>query len=278
MIRFCTLFVLLLSFAANGQEHTAVHPYLSSKYFASVGLFRPDQSLRLGLDGSVDLPDSGPSPFVDFSQSFGISNTDESFSAEIGWRFGSTWQLRGQYFRVDNSSRATLEQDIEWGDYDFNAGTSVAVGTDMQITRLFFGRTFRSSESRELGLGIGAHVLDLEAYIRGSASIDGVDVGFRNERASVAQPLPNIGIWYMYAFNSNWAANLRFDWLAANVGKYDGHIINSSAWVGYAIGEHVGLSLAYNFFEIELGIDNSNWQGRANVRFNGPYISLTAYW
>ena len=148
----------------------------------------------------------------------------------------------------------------------------------MQITRLFFGRTFRSSDSRELGLGIGAHILDLEAYIEGNATLDGVDIGYRKERASIAQPLPNFGVWYVHAFSPNWAANLRFDWLSASVGKYDGRIINSAASIGYAIGDHFGLSLAYNYFELAVDVDDGDWQGRVKLRFNGPYIALTGYW
>lgn len=268
---------LLAPLAAWGQD-SAVHPYLSGKYFASIGIFRTDQDMKLGLDASVDLPDPEPAPYVDFSETLGFSSSDETFSAEIGWRFSDKWQLRGQYFRVDDNVRLTLEQDIEWGDAEFNAGTSVGAGTDMQITRLFFGRTFRSSDSSELGLGIGGHILDLEAYVDGNATIDGVDVGYRKERASVAQPLPNFGAWYLHAFNSNWAAVVRFDWLSADVGKYDGRIINSAASIGYAIGDHFGVSLAYNFFEIALDVDDDDWQGRMKIRFNGPYVAFTGYW
>jgi hypothetical protein len=160
----------------------------------------------------------------------------------------------------------------------FDQGTFVGVGIDMQITRLFFGRTFRSSASREFGFGIGGHILDLAAFIEGNASVDGVDVGYQKERASVSQPLPNFGAWYMHAFNSNWAATLRLDWLSAAVDKYDGRIINSAASIGYAIGDHVGLSLAYNYFEISLDVDDDDWRGRVKLRFNGPYIALTGYW
>ncbi len=278
MMRYLALSLLVLPALVSGQESTKIHPYLGNKYHASVGLFRSEQDVELGFDGSVDLIDPEPAPYVDFSQTLGISSFDETFSAEIGWRFSDTWQLRGQYFRVDDNTRATLEEDVEWGDFIFNAGTFIGAGTDMQITRLFFGRTFRSSESREFGLGLGGHILDLAAYIEGNASVDGVDVGYQRERASIAQPLPNFGAWYMHAFDSNWAATLRFDWLSANIDRYDGRIINSAASIGYAIGDHFGLSLAYNYFEIALKVEDVDWNGRIKLRFDGPYISLTGYW
>ena len=276
-MRRLVLIVLLAPLVGWGQDNGDVHPYLGGKYFASVGLFRSDQDVKLGLDASVN-PDPGPSPYVDFSQTLGISSSDETFSAEIGWRFAEKWQLRGQYFEVDDNSRATLEEDVEWGDFTFNAGTFVGAGTEMEIMRLFFGRTFRSTGSREFGFGLGGHILDLAAFIEGNATVDGVDVGYQKERASISQPLPNFGAWYMHAFNSNWAATIRFDWLSANIDKYDGRIINSAASIGYAIGDHFGLSLAYNYFELAVDVDDGDWQGRMKLRFAGPYIALMGYW
>ncbi len=278
MMRLLAVLALLLPALGYAQEGEPIHPYIDTTYYASVGMFQSDQDVKLGLDASVDIPDAGPAPYVDFSQTLGISSSDETFSAEIGWRYADRWQLRGQYFRVDDNSRVTLEEDVEWGDVVFNEGTFVGAGTDMQITRLFFGRTFQSSASRELGFGFGGHILDLEAYIEGNATVDGIDVGYRRERASVSQPLPNFGAWFVHAFNSNWAAMLRFDWLSANFDKYDGYIVNSSASIGYAIGDHFGVSLAYNYFELSVDIDDTDWHGRAKLRFDGPYIALAGYW
>jgi len=274
------LAVVLMPALVQGQDVNQIHPYFSNKFFASVGLFRPDQNTRLGLEASIETPDPEPAPngSIDFSETFGFSDRDETFSAEIGWRFGKKWQLRGQYFRVGSDANVTLEEDIEWGEVVFNAGTSVGAGSDYQITRLFFGRAFKSSDRSELGLGIGLHALDISAYINGTATIDGIDVGYRQERASIVQPLPNFGAWYMHAFSERWAGTLRIDWLSASVGDYDGYIVNSALNVGYALTDHFGIGLAYNFFEINLKVDDPDWTGRIMSRFNGPYLSLTGYW
>ncbi len=275
-----SLCLFLVPLLAQGQDVAPIHPYFGNEFFAAVGLFVPDQNMRLGLETSFDTeyPTPALTETIDFSQTFGFSGSDETFSGEVGWRFGEKWQLRGQYFRVDSNARATLEEDVYWGDVVFNEGTSVGAGSDYQITRLFFGRVFKSADNSELGFGIGAHALDISAYINGNATIDGVDVGFRQERASISQPLPNIGAWYMHAFSEKWAATIRLDWLSASVGDYDGHIINSAINVGYAVTDHFGIGFAYNFFEIDLKVDDPDWNGRITSRFDGPYLSLTGYW
>lgn len=272
------LVAVVMPTPAAAQEDVAIHPYLSSKFFASFGFFRPDQKIELSLDGSVNLPDPEPSPNLDFSETFGFSSSDRTGSAEFGWRFAKKWMLRGQYFRVEDTSRVTLEEDVPWGEYVFNEGTSIGAGTDFQITRLFFGRTFGTTVNREFGAGLGIHALDISAYVNGNATVDGVDVGFRQERASINGPLPNIGAWYMQAFSERWAVTVRVDWLQATVGDYDGGIVNAAASIGYAFGDHFGMGLAYNYFKIDVKVNDSDWSGRIKSRFNGPFLSLTGYW
>lgn len=278
MNRILAVMVLVAPGLVYADEFTPRHPYLTSKWFASIGLFAPDQNVKLTLDASVEVGDPTLFEEHNFSETFGVSSSDETFSAEIGWRFSRNWQLRGQYFRVGDNSQAVLEEDIQWGDYVFDAGSSVGAGVDMQITRVFFGRTFRSNESNEFGLGLGSHILDLSAYVRGNGSLDGEDVGFVNERASISQPLPNIGVWFAHAFSPKLALTARLDWLAASFDRYDGHIINAAASFGYAVSDHFGIGLAYNFFEIDFNVDHSNWKGGIRTRFDGPYVSLSGYW
>jgi len=269
---------LMLSTVALGQEEPKSGGVLDTKYFLSIGLFAPDRRIRLGLDASVDLSIPQPDPYVDFSETFDFSSRDETFSAEFGWNFGERWQFMGQYFRIDADQGVTLTEDVEWGDYVFGEGTFVEAGTDMQITRLFFGRKFWESDTYEAGLGLGGHILDLSGFINGEATIDGDPVGFVQERASVSQPLPNIGGWFRRVYADRWVLKARLDWLAADIDKYDGHIINASLGLVYTMSDHFGIGLAYNLFEIDLGVDDTDWHGRVRSRFEGPYLALTGYW
>lgn len=272
------LCTLLISAIAHGQDESPSAGVLDSRFFVAVGLFAPNRKVRLGLDASVDVTIPQPDPYVDFSETLDLTSRDQTFSAEFGWKFGKRWQFRGQYFRIEDSGRVTLTEDLEWGDYVFNEGTSVAAGTDMQITRFFFGRKFWGSGNYEAGLGLGAHLLDMSGNVSGNASVNGEDVGFVEERASVSAPLPNFGGWYRHVYAERWILRARLDWLAADIGKYDGHIINSSLGFAYNMSTHFGVGLAYNVFEIDLGIDDTDWQGRVRTRFEGPYLALTAYW
>ena len=65
---------------------------------------------------------------------------------------------------------------------------------------------------------------------------------------------------------------------SAKVGDYDGRIINAGAGVNYALTEHFGVGLNYNFFDLNIGVRDSGWKGRANIRYDGFYAFLSGYW
>jgi hypothetical protein len=72
--------------------------------------------------------------------------------------------------------------------------------------------------------------------------------------------------------------NVRLDWLSASIDKYDGTIINAAAGVNFAATRHFGVGLSYNYFELDIGIKDSNWRGRSESRIDGPYLYLSASW
>lgn len=268
------LTAMVATATVNANEEADASPYLSKRFFASAGIFFPDRELKFRIDGSLPAVRST----VDFSERFNLKGSDETGSYEIGWRFREDWMLRGQYFNVENSSTATLTEDIQWGDYTFNAGTSVGAGSDVSVIRAFFGKTYRRQGDYEFGIGGGLHVLDIGASIRGNAFINGMDAGFRSESVNVSGPLPNIGAWYVRSLSQSWAFTVRADWMSAKVGDYSGRIINAGVGVNYALTEHFGVGVNYNFFDLNLGVRDSGWKGRANVRYDGIYVFLSGYW
>ena len=259
---------------ADDEGRSETNPYLDMRFYATAGLFFPDRELRFRLDGSVPAQDS----IIDFSERFDLASNDETAAFELGWRFSKNWILRGQYFNVSASSSVTLAEDTQWGDFTFNEGTGIRAGSDVTVTRLFFGRTYRRQGDYELGFGAGLHMLDIGAFIRGQAFINGEDAGFRDAAVDASGPMPNIGAWYVHALSPRWAANVRMDWLDASVDGYDGKIVNAAVGLNYAMTEHFGIGVNYNFFELKFGVRESDWQGRAVSRFDGAYIFLSGYW
>jgi hypothetical protein len=268
------IMALVMPVSAAAQDAWDAHPFLTDKFGVRLGVFFPDRSFKIGVDASIPVIDRD----IDLSQQFKLAESETTESLELAWRFGKKWLVGGQYFSVGGSRSAQLDEDVEWGDYTFGAGTGVSGGIDVSITRLYFGYKLSKTDEREFGIGGGVHRLDLSAFIRGQAIINNNPPEVAELSASTHGPLPNLGGWYTHALSRRWALNVRLDWLSASIDKYDGTIINAAAGVNFAATRHFGVGLSYNYFELDIGIKDSNWRGRSESRIDGPYLYLSASW
>ncbi len=255
------------------EERDDVHPYLTETFIVELGAYFPERKLRIGVDGPV----SGPNDSIEFQGELGHRRSDEVFSLNFGWRFGEKWQLGMQYFESSGVSSAILEEDVEWGPFVFAEGSGIVASQEFSLARVFFARSFETSERQEFGVGIGFHWLELAASIEGNV-IAGGGTLFRREAVSASAPLPNIGAWYTYSISPRWALKGRLDWLSASVGDYDGRLVNASLGVNYQVFEHAGLGLSYNLFDLEVGVSKSGWRGRWETNYEGPYVYLSFFW
>jgi len=223
--RTAPLVVCLLCFAGPqltvAAESEDLHPYLERGFSFDVGVFFPDRELDLRVNGSL----AGINDEIDIDDRLRLKEADEILATELSWRFRGKWSVVGQYFKSTGTARAVLEEDIEWGNVVFGAGTNAAVGTNFSLTRVFFGRHLDTSKSHSVGIGGGIHLLDIEAFIEGEILINGTTQAARRS-VSADAPLPNIGAWYKYSIAPRWALRARLDLCSAGVGEYDGLMVN----------------------------------------------------
>ncbi len=250
-----------------------MHPYLANGFSLDIGVFFPDRELHLRINGSL----AGMNDEIDFDKSLRLNKADDTFSTQLSWKFGNRWSLIGQYFKSSDSRRTVLEDDVEWGDVVFGAGSFAAIGSDFSLTRIFFGRHFDTSKRHEIGIGGGIHWLHIGAFIEGEIRINGTPASARRA-VSVDAPLPNIGVWYDYSISPRWAFRSRFDLLSANIGDYDGVMVNVALGLNFQAFEHVGFGLNYNYFELDVGIDKSNWRGNIETTYDGIFAYVSFYY
>jgi len=273
-ILFLSLLLVISPKLLHAQESADLHPYLTEKFFTDLGVFFPERRIKLSAHGST----GDPNQLIDFNREFGLNESDETFAVDLGWRIGEKWVLLGQYFDSSGTSRWTLDEDIEWKDVVFQEGSNIAAGSDFLVARLFLGRALDTSDRHEFGLGVGLHWLEISAFMEGTIIVGGGGTASRRESTHSEQLLPNIGAWYKYSITPRWAIRGRLDWLDADVGKYDGELINISVGVNFQIAKHFGLGLNYNDFELDVVIDKADWRGRIFQNYEGLYVYLSAYW
>ncbi len=272
-ILFCVLLIAATSLV-HAQEPSNVHPSLTEKYVLDLGIFFPDRSFNINVDGSI----AGANPIIRFEDEFGLNPSDEVFAIDFGWRFGKKWSLLTQYFQSSGTRGAVLDEDIEWNDVVFGQGTSAVAGQEFKLVRVFFGRQFNTSERHDFGVGAGLHWLEIGAFIEGEIIVGGAPNQFDRESVNVKAPLPNIGVWYRYSLSPKWAFRSRYDYLNADVGDFSGTMTNAALGLNYQMFENFGVGLNYNFFELDLGITKPDWQGQTKSKYEGLFVFISAYW
>ncbi len=272
---------ILLVFLATGQiaaadEARDIHPWLTSKHAIDIGVFYPDRQHKLRATGSVE-PGPSPTPLVDFVSELRLSQSDSTFSAEYAWGFGERWSMRMQYFDSTGSGTAQLEEDIEWEDLTFLAGTRASAGSGFELTRFFWGYDLSKKPNVNYGIGGGFHWLHVSAFIEGTVE---TPTGPQSDRAaeSVDAPLPNIGVWYVRSLSSRWAFRTRIDYFNADIHPYDGTFINASAGLNFRVSDWFGIGATYNYVELDVGVNSDNWRGEIESRHKGIYVYVAAYW
>ena len=270
LVGIASIVMSLINVAVANDED--VHPLMTSGISIDVGAFLPVRELDLSVNGTF-----GENEEIDFDTGLNLRNSDAVFSGELAWRFRSRWSFLAQYFKSSDSASATLEEDIEWGDIIFGAGTTVSAGTSFTLTKLFVGRHWDLSGNRhDIGVGGGIHWLSLNSFIEGTIIENGIPIEIR-QTARTEGPLPNLGVWYRYSISPRWAFRSRFDVLKANVGRYDGLLLNAALGVNFQAFEHVGLGASYNYFELDVKVDQSDWRGKVETIYDGAYIYLSAF-
>ena len=271
------LYFAILIAATNpthSQELSNVHPSLTDKFVLDLGMYFPERSVTIRVDGSI----AGINREIDFEKDVNLSNSDETFAMDFGWRFGEKWSLLTQHFQSSDSIGAVLNEGIEWNDEVFGQGSNVVAGQDFSVVRVFFGRQFSSNEQHDFGLGIGLHWIEIGAFLEGEIIAGGGTNVIQRESVSAEAPLPNLGAWYRYSFSPKWAFKSRIDWLDADIGDYSGNLTNVGLGVNYQMFDHFGIGVNYNVLSLDLGVNKSNWHGQFNTRYEGLFAYVSASW
>ena len=255
------------------QSGGGVHPWLEDDFIINMGVFLPSKDFTISVDGE------NPGAGIDFNESADVSSDESTFGTTFTWRFGEKWSVAGQYYSTSDDGQAVLTEDVTWGDNVLRAGSFVGAGVELDIARVFLGRTFfTEAKHHEFGMGVGIHWLQISAFLEGEMFVNDESRGFQRESVSDDLPLPNVGAWYWYSLSDRWLLTSRVDWLSASIGDYSGGLWNASVGVNFQAWDHISFGLAYQYFSVDVDVDTSDWAGSTELSQHGPFLSVGANW
>lgn len=272
---FPIVFLLLTVTSSFTQTDSNKNPILTDKFLIRGALFVPLRSVEAGVKGDFATDELD---VIDFDETFGLGGTQNTFNIDFIWRFSKSkfWSVRAQTFRIAAEGDAVLDEDIEWEDVIFQSGSAVNAGYGLTLYRFFFGRVISTGQKHELGGGLGIHGLNTNSFVEGNAFVNDQPIGFSREEVKVFLPLPNIGIWYIWAPSQKWAVTAAVDWFGITIGNISGGLWNVSPGVTFQAFKNIGFSANYHYLNYYATIEQDSWNGSFDMTFKGPSFGVTA--
>ena len=265
--------IFFLSFTPyTWAQEEEKNPLLADEFYGEIGVYIPQKDVKLTASGESDDSD------IDFSQTFNLDDNQVTPFLNLEWRWNKKWRLTAEGFSVNNSASARLDEDIVFDGITIKEGTSVKGGVGIGVFRIFVGRTISSGPKHSLGAGLGVHAMSISAFIEGNIGIetgDGPeDREFDRRSVNGLVPLPSIGGWYHWAPTSKWAFVARVDWFGITIDKYSGGLWDVAPGVKYQIIKNFGVGLDYRFFFLNARVKEGAFDGKFNMDFSGPLLTV----
>jgi hypothetical protein len=245
-----------------------MHPYLDRKHTVLVGGFRQSVDAEVYADAEnrgagVDLGD------------LGMDEVDNSWMLEYRYRLGENWQVSAGAFTFSNSGTIAAERDFSYDGVDFKAG--VTIESELQIDTYMVDVLYKvyDSDRAEVLIGGGLHIFDLDTEIETLVSVDGGSRAGQRGESELLAPLPNLRMQGFYALTPKWALSATLGWLSMTYEDYDGSFTYLHARTSYQLTDRFGVSLGYQYIDIDLTRDRERGETGLDASFNGPSVVLS---
>ena len=112
--------------------------------------------------------------------------------------------------------------------------------------------------------------------LSGRGNIGQSDVNLGTASADTLAPLPNIGLFGLYALTPKLAVSGMLGYFSLDYQEYDGEVTVASAALDYRLTDTFGLGLGYSLLDFNLDVDEDIFDEHYEFEFNGPVVYLSA--
>jgi len=266
----CGVLAAAAASPAFAQSSSPAQALLDDSFVVSLGIFVLQTDVKARLNGqSVTNPD------VDFDQTFGKPSDATRVRADALWRITPTHHLRFMYFDNSQTRSRQLANDVTWGDYTFQAGSSVEAKTQYKINELVYEYAFMRQPTYEVAGTFGIHYTDVSLRLTGNAIVNGVPVTASSKEGSAPMPLPVIGLRAGWVVAPQWYVDTMGQFFKVNVNGVNGSVSDLRVGGTYMFNRNFGLGLGYNRFITSIDVSKTSFDGRLRFGYSGLQAYLT---
>jgi outer membrane scaffolding protein for murein synthesis (MipA/OmpV family) len=236
----------------------------------------PTFDIRVGafftsIDSTVsrDTVDGVPGFEVDIEDIFEAPDDETAFEVDALWRIGEHHLFELGYFELVRNGSATLEDDLEFGDEIFPAGTVVDSRIDYSSLRFSYTFFLMRDSQKELGIMGGLHLTELSTDVVADGSP-------QVERSRSSTPLPVIGLNGAMFFGDKTTLRARVHIFRTDFDQHEGSLNYAALDLERRFGKSITAGIGYNFYGVKLSSSDDALNGNLNIRHHGPVLFVTA--
>ena len=237
------------------------------QFYMSLGITYLDADGRVG----AILPNGNDVTIIDFDRA-GLKETDASYWLTLNWRAAnSRWGAWFGSWRYDVTGSRTWEQDLEIPGKDpIYAGAYVSSTFDAKWYILEGTYSFYRSDTVDTGIGFGFHTVDLSTSITTKIQVGEESNEIVAEQLDTLAPLPNVLAYIHWKFAPRWSLVGRYGWFGLDYKDYSGSMTNAHAMINFEISPRWALGLGYQFVDLNLQVDKTEYIQDYDINFSGP--------
>lgn len=232
---------------------------------------------RLDTQVRLDSSDGRTGTVIDFESTLGMDENDRLPMMLGYYRVAKNHRLAFGYFRLNRNGAAVSDAPIRFGDVIFPANLPLSSFFDVDVYSLSYAYSLIHDEKKELAFNIGLQFQDIETGISGN-----LGPSIISEDADVVAPLPTFGGSFDYAFNEKWVFTSLLGVFAIELdlgddSEFVGEIVQLNVGVAYKAFKNVGLALQYNYFRVDVDVEDPDWMGFLKYEYRGPVLAVVVY-
>jgi hypothetical protein len=262
--------LLAAGMAGPALAQSNAQTLLDGGFVVNLGAFVLNSDVTARLDGQ-----SSTNPEVDFDKTFANDKDATRVRLDGLWRITPAHHLRFMYFDYSRDASRTLSEQIQWGDYTFDVGATVAAETELSTTELAYEWAFMRQPSYEVAATIGVHYTDLSLKVAGNATVNGNPVGAVVRTASASAPLPVIGLRGGWVVSPSWYLDAQVQFFQLDYQGYDGTLADWRLGATWMYSKNFGVGAGWNRFTTKVDVDRDEFKGTLKTGYSGLQLFLT---